>query len=61
MGETTCAFSTLVEWQKDGYKEIGFVSFTERREVQMRIGFLVKVRGHMKPTTFYKLIHKALN
>ena len=49
----------LVEWQKDGYKEIRFCQFYRKAGGTDENWIFGQGAGHMKPTTFYKLIHKA--
>lgn len=54
----------LVEWQKDKHhkkthKEIRFCQFYRKAKGTDKDWIFGQGAGHMKDTTFYKLIHKA--
>lgn len=54
----------LVEWQKDEhhkklYKELRFCQFYRKAGGTNNDWIFGQGAGHMKPATFYKLIHKA--
>ena len=49
----------LVEWQKDGHEEVRFCQFYRKAGGTNKNWIFGQGAGHMKPTTFYKLIYKA--